>query len=264
MRRDYRLSLYLNKRAVFGWALAMAVIVNGVNLFDNHVVTAQQSQLQQQITPYECMYTTVETGGEPHTDNTCDGQPIPLLASVDVNKGRPILYGTFSADQSASLRIWINGQWYTLGTDARVTVNDDDWKLDLSGLTAPLQPGVYTVMVEAQTNSGLLLRNTSAGSFIVLLTIPVIPPNIPLAQQTLLQNLFQSGVFIPTIIPQTQEGVELPDTVRPPKLPDVLPDVNGGNSNLALNGWAMRIAYVSAAVLFIGVGIWLARQLIRR
>lgn len=172
---------------------------------------AQQVQLQQQIKPLECVYTTTQTGGGENTNSTCDNQPIPLVTNIVVNSGRPLLQGSFDAARSIMLRVWISGQWYTHGIDSRVTVDANEWTLDLTGLPVALIPGVYTVMIEVETNDGLLLRNTAAATFEVLNTHE---PARQLSPPTI-NGL--APFYTHMILPQTQEaaGMVNPSTDLP-------------------------------------------------
>jgi hypothetical protein len=179
-----------------------------VGMFD--VSSAQQVQLEQQINPIECTYTTTQTGTGSNIDSTCDNQPIPLVTSIIANNGRPVIKGVFSATRAIMLRVWINGQWYTYGTDARLTVNGDLWELDLSSLNVPLIAGVYTVVIEVETNDGLLLRNTEAAIFEILnvqtpATQQLSPPISSVNAAT--------PFFTRMILPQTQEAAR--DIISP-------------------------------------------------
>lgn len=173
-------------------------ITSALSLFTSSY--AQQVQLQQQINPLECIYTTTQTGGGENTNSTCDNQPIPLVTNVVVNSGRPLLRGSFDAARSIMLRIWISGQWYTYGIDSRMTVDANEWTLDLTDLPVALMPGVYTVIIEVETNDGLLLRNTAAATFEVLNTHE--PTRQP--SSSAIDGL--APFYTHMILPQTQEA----------------------------------------------------------
>jgi hypothetical protein len=83
------------------------------------LVAASQSQFQQEIKPFECIYTTTETGDGQNTVENCQNQQVPTVEEVVVNAGRPVLRGMFQASKALLLRVWFNSQWYTYGTDAR-------------------------------------------------------------------------------------------------------------------------------------------------
>lgn len=196
------------KSIILFFGIVPICITATVGMFE--VSSAQQVQLEQQINPIECIYTTTTTGVGSNVDSTCDNQPIPLVTSTITNNGRPVIKGVFSATRAIMLRVWINGQWYTYGTDARVTVNGDLWELDLSSLNAPLIAGSYTVVIEVETNDGLLLRNTEAAIFeISNVQAPVaqlLPPPIDSVNAA-------TPFFTHMILPQTQEAAR--DTISP-------------------------------------------------
>ncbi|MET0980357.1 MAG: hypothetical protein ABWX90_03815 [Candidatus Saccharimonadales bacterium] len=166
--------------AGFAWALS-----NGKSAL------AQQSELTQQIKPIECIFTTTQTGNGAHVDSTCDNQPIPLVASVDINSGRPLVRGSFDSVRSIMLRVLVNGRWYVSGIDARLTTNANLWALDLTGIPMSLSAGVYTVAVEVETVDGLVLRNASAATFEVLQrTIKSDAPPLPFGRSGLVAPFF--------------------------------------------------------------------------
>lgn len=235
--------------------VVVACVGSVVNICIAYTSFAQQSQLQQQIKPFECIYTTTQTGEGSNMDSTCEDQPVPQLTNVDVNSGRPLLRGTFSAAQSLMLRVWINGQWYTHGVDPRLTVADDDWQLDFSELPIPLQAGVYVVMVEVETGGGLLLRNTNAGSFIV----PVVPLSSPQVPQRLPHNPLIPGFFTPTTSPRNQEGTQAPSTVQMPQPPVTPPDHTRNHSGQPKDD-IRQIIIVTVAFILIAGGGWTIRR----
>jgi hypothetical protein len=188
------------------------------------LVAASQSQFQQEIKPFECIYTTTETGNGQNTVENCQNQQVPTVEEVVVNAGRPVLRGMFQASKALMLRVWINSQWYTYGTDARLSVTGDEWALDLSNLSAPLAAGDYEVIVEVETNDGLLLRHVSAATFFVSTEAAasdhsgtIFPPSI----FSLIYKFFSSDPGSPSVTP-ADNGVDRPSTgqVRNPLLPD--------------------------------------------
>lgn len=240
---------------------AIAICISSLaNVFMGYISFAQQSELRQQIQPFECIYTTTQTGGGSNMDSTCDGQPVPVLTSIELNNGRPVLHGTFDASRSIMLRVWINGQWYTLGVDARLTTAGDDWSLDLSGLANSLQPGIYIIMAEVETDDGLLLHNTDAGSFIV----PVLQQDmtLPITQPFNPSRPFQLSGIIPTIMPRTQA----PDDLLG-KYPSIAPRIDQQDrrdSASTINDNSMTYVYIISIIAAIIGLLWFVRRWSRR
>ena len=225
------------------------------------VASAQQTELTQEIKPIECVYTTTDDGTGTTTNSTCEGQPIPDMTEVIVNQGRPILRGTYSATRAIALRVWLNGQWFTLGVDSRLTTDGDTWSLDLSDLNEALQSGLYMVIVEVETNDGLLLRNTNAGSFIVPVrpVDPVSPSPVPAPMPGGVNqpSVFRPGIVIPTILPRTQEAAGLSGEQAP-----VVGAINNEYSHDTRNGTRDSVAFGLYSIVFFGLiaaGIWLLR-----
>ena len=151
----------------FAIGVGLVISVIGGGLIVSYPVAAQQSQLQQQILPIECVYTTAYTGLESGTTSTCDDQPLPTVTKVLVNEGYSVIIGHFSALKTQLLRVWLNEHWYTLGVDARLSAVGDTWVLDLSHMDVPLEAGQYRIMLEASTGGGFLLHNIDAAIFTV-------------------------------------------------------------------------------------------------
>ena len=124
--------------AIFG--LTLSVLSTGY-------VVAKDSQLEQQILPQDCNYTTVETGSGVVNDIDCPTFP-PVVSNVDVNDGRPVIIGVYDAIHTEELKVWVNGRWYVYGVDSELTTNGNVWKIDLSQLTNPLPAGDYELIVE--------------------------------------------------------------------------------------------------------------------
>ena len=125
-------------------------------LFSHSVVLAQssaRSSLSQEITAFECNYTTVATGlGKTHS-STCPPFA-PTIAIINTNMGRPIITGVYDAVHTKSLRVQVNNQWYTLGSSPELTVDGNVWVLDLSNPRHALSSGEYLVVVETEDNDG--------------------------------------------------------------------------------------------------------------
>lgn len=232
-----------------------------VGFLASTTTSAQQTELTQEIQPIECVYTTIDDGMGTTTNSTCEGQPIPDMTEVIVNQGRPILRGTYSAMRAIALRVWLNGQWFTLGVDSRLTTDGDMWLLDLSDLNMPLQSGLYTVVVEVETSDGLMLRNTNAGSFVVPVRPldPVTPGPAPTPTPGGVNQpgALRPGVVIPTILPRTQEASGLSGGRVP-----ALPGLNDGHGHDITDDARDSVAFGVYSIVFvgfIGAGIWLIR-----
>lgn len=152
-------------RLKYWLGVAAAIASSWLLLYSD--TAAQGSTLKQSIKPIECIYTTVIPSGEPALSGNCATQPIPTVTSIEGSKNRPVIKGKFSAYRASSLRVWLNGQWYTYGADGRLSVDGDEWTLDLSDLHQSLPPGEYIITVEIQTHDGYLIRHNNAGYFLV-------------------------------------------------------------------------------------------------
>lgn len=215
MKQGRTISRYLSTTFGIGEmsAIVMTFFIFVAALCVFETSSAQQVQLQQQIGPLECIYTTTQTGSGVNTNSTCDNQPIPLVTKVILNSGRPLLRGSFDAARSVMLRIWISGQWYTSGIDSRVAVDANEWTLDLSSLPLPLAAGTYTVIIEVETDDGLLLRNTQAATF------EIAPPVASSAPPSSSLHTLSTPFFTTTMtLPQTQEGAGTPKAVSSGKV----------------------------------------------
>ncbi|MEO7904958.1 MAG: hypothetical protein ABIR91_04150 [Candidatus Saccharimonadales bacterium] len=143
-------------------------------------VYAQPVRLEQRIDPIECIYTATQTGIIVTTTTNCDDLPVPTVTVIDAHNGRPIIRGHYDASRTTLLRVWLYGQWYTLGVDSRLTVDGDEWMLDLSDSAHALPSGVYTIMLSVTTTEGLVISNPQSAVFSLMniddpLTMPELP-----------------------------------------------------------------------------------------
>lgn len=137
--------------------LALILIVG--ELIVTTSASATSVKLHQSISPLDCTVTDINTGSGTSTDSSC--APLrPVISSVDVNGGRPIIRGLFNAVGTLTLRVFFAGKWYTLGVDPELTASGNVWTLDLSGLKSPLPPGNYRVEVQARVLDGALYSNS--------------------------------------------------------------------------------------------------------
>lgn len=248
--QDSRIILRVGANALKAYVFVVALFASGMCMIAFHVesVSAQQSMLQQTIRPIECVYTSTQTGSGTVQDNTCEGQPIPSVTAVAVNGGRPVLDGFFSSYRADTLKVWINGQWYTHGIDSRLTTEGDGWRLNLSGLNTSLLPGMYTVMVESQVDGHLLLRNTDAAKFEVVVTSAVPPIRYVTPADSI------APFFTRLITPQTQEAVA-GDTLPRLSLPKIVssdqPDGHSVSSSALGPVFRVVVAVFAVALLLI-------------
>lgn len=98
--------------------------------------SARQSHLEQQVGAPVC----------PQPEG-CDMDP-PIIDKVKENEGRPIIKGHYDAVYTKILRVIFGGRVYTLGVDGQLTVQNGQWRLDLSGISPPLTDGDYELIVE--------------------------------------------------------------------------------------------------------------------
>ncbi len=145
MRRNQRLSIRLvvmTLLAAIVWPLLSA-----------SVVFAQQSELYQEIQAPDCS-----------VPNSCDMAP-PTVSSVNKNNGRPIFTGYYDAAFTQRLSVTFGGRTYVLGVYGELTVNGNQWTLNLSEISSPMAEGSYTLIVSAQGFDGELLTDSTTITF---------------------------------------------------------------------------------------------------
>ena len=209
---------------------------------------AQSPELQQQIKPIECVYTTTITGNNSTVDSTCDNQPVPTVTEVIVNDGSPIIIGTYQSATARSLRVWLDAQWYTNGVDPRLKTESDLWTLNLSGTLMLLAEGDYIVIVEVETISGLLLRNTFAATFSVLPRAGT--ANSPVLQE--IRSINNGGApSVPSffIIPSPPQSYQIIPLQKPATKP--IERLDNFFSPLETNDWLLR--RIIAGIIGIGL-----------
>lgn len=135
------------------WSVIFAITLAVMAVPFVSAQSGADSTIEQQITALNCNYTTVETGlGRVH-DSTC---PVfaPIIASLNLNGGRPIIKGVYDAAHSTLFRVQMGGVWYVLGSSAELTANGNVWVLDLSGLSRALGAGEYSILAESEGEDG--------------------------------------------------------------------------------------------------------------
>lgn len=93
---------------------------------------------------------------------------LPTVNAATWIGGNPVITGTYDAENSQSLRIRLNGMWYTLGVDSELTATDNTWRLDLTSLDPPLEADTYNIVVQVTTRDGSVLSDTTASELTVL------------------------------------------------------------------------------------------------
>jgi len=115
---------------------------------------------------------TDEAGNESSAPTTMSLVILPGVGSIEDNGGKPIVHGTYDAQNSQRLRVRVNNVWYTLGTNPQLTTSGNSWTLNLSSLSTPLAPGQYAVMAESTALDGEVMGDESNATLVVVLGAP--------------------------------------------------------------------------------------------
>ncbi len=150
-------------------------------------VAAVQTRLYQTIDPIYCTYTNVATGTIDGISTTCDNQNVPTVTAATATDGWAVLSGTFTSANSIQLRVWVNGQWYTLGITPALTTHNDTWTLDLRHVGVRLSAGTYDVVVEELTANSFLLRS----NYTAVLSV---------SSYTIVTTTTETGSSAPTVV----------------------------------------------------------------
>lgn len=92
----------------------------------------------------------------------------PTVDSTTWVGGQPILQGSYDANNSLSLRVFVAGRWYVLGISPELSVHGDRWRLDLSHLDPPLLPGSYEVIAQVTSRDGGVYGSVPGDNLTVL------------------------------------------------------------------------------------------------
>lgn len=136
-------------KTILALLVAIFILVSGVS----SNAAAQNSQLQQSILPLDCTLTEVNNGLNVNADSDCPPQP-PIVDNIQSNDGRPIISGKYDAANAATFRVRFNSVWYQLGINSELTAAGNVWRLNLSNLAVPLEPGEYEIFMEMTTLEG--------------------------------------------------------------------------------------------------------------
>jgi len=135
-------------------------------------------QLRQVIEPLDCTITETSNGSGTTINSDCPPQA-PLVSSVQVNDGQPIIRGLFDAANAQAFRVHFLGVWYQLGVDAELTATGNVWTLNLGSLTPPLSPGSYPLLLQMTTHQDEVLE----GQGVVIIPSPNPDPDPPVPHQ---------------------------------------------------------------------------------
>lgn len=140
MRKRTRQQHVLSRGLVFVGIFAFYTVLNASGAL------AQQSELQQQILAPDCS-----------APGSCE-MKAPTINTVNKNAGRPVIRGVYDLAFTKNLRIIFGARVYTLGFDNELTVQGNEWQLDLSALSPPLSAGKYELIVETEGYDGEVRR----------------------------------------------------------------------------------------------------------
>lgn len=250
------------------WLVVIGSLLIGtsVSLSSGEQIMAQKVQLSQEINAYICNYST-QSGSSENNDSTCQNQPVPILTQVTGTGGRPILQGRYDAARARYLSVWFSDHWYKYGRDKPLSAQGDRWTLDLSTQSVPIKTGTYDVVVEVETNDGLLLRNVGAGSF----TIPpdqsgasiflTNPAPTPVSYTNTRPHFIQETVTtIPELGSKAVGGIGM--------LPSVSQAPHDTDDVIAYeDGWTVRQNFTRDVIVYLiatGIAFWLIRRFFRR
>lgn len=173
-----------------------------------HGYSIDNSSLTQSVQPITCVYTITQNGSSTSTSTACDSVVAPTLESSSPRAGRPILSGAFQSADLDLLRVWVGGQWYTLGIGDELTINGEVWKLDLSGLGTPLPSGTYTIVIEQLTTTDFLLRSIYPDALIVPV-VDIVRTDTSVGKGTVTDLVPSSGSQIyPWLLPEDYPQLE--------------------------------------------------------
>ncbi len=189
---------------------AILVLSIIISLISSSTVMANNSQLQQEILPQDCSYTTVETGNGVVNDIDCPTFP-PVIDNVDVNGGRPVVVGVYDAVHTAELKVWVDGRWYVYGVDRELTTSGNVWTFRMSSDSNKLDTGQYIFKVETVDHGGVLQSGQT--EFTIKSVKPdgdtqgtddgyIIPgiPNTGIARASIFSIFFIGFVFLPLVL----------------------------------------------------------------
>lgn len=139
--------------------ISLIAILAASGLVATTTVSATSVKLHQSISPLDCTVTEINNGSGTSANSDCAPQR-PVIESINVNGGRPIIRGLFDAATTLTLRVLFADKWYTLGVDPELTASGNVWTLDLSHRKSPFAPGTYQIVVQARSMDGALYTDS--------------------------------------------------------------------------------------------------------
>ena len=202
-------------------------------------MTSAGSTFSQVIRELDCSHTTYSKAVGQVNDVECDVFAPKYEHSVIKDNGYPVIYGAYDAVHTVidpvtgvhQLAVEFAGRVFVLGVDPELTVNGNDWVLDLSNWPNT-HPGDTTLVIErGKTYLGEITSSTRAyGSALQINHAVPFTITIP-----------------PRILPSTPP-------VIPPAVPDVSAAATGIKSgkdlaNTGANMWFMVIAALGMIII---------------
>ncbi len=226
--------------------------------FAGHVSAQQQVEFNQEINPYVCVYTSVQSGGEAATtDTTCAEQPVSTVEEVLGDIRFPRIIGFFNTAETKIMRVEVNSRAFTSGIDDALDITStvNQWELDLSQMSTPLNSGSYVVSVEVETYDGLLLRNQNAFTFYVPFSLTPPSSDSILPRVGRVPNM-NNMILISPISPVTPSENPKSEVIKPDASPPVKP-LDETKTDTDQQGWqtAAFVITAAAALAVAGIGI---------
>ena len=129
---------------------------------------------------YDVEVSVTDQAGNVVTDTSDDELEIDLTApdaptinAIDTNQAATELSGTWDSENSASLTVTINGETYDLDSDDRLTVDGDQWFLDMEGLDLP--DGEHDVVISVIDDAGNVATDDTTNEIRIDLSAPSAP-----------------------------------------------------------------------------------------
>ncbi len=129
---------------------------------------------------YDVEVSVSDVAGNTTTDSSVDELEIdrtapeaPTINAIDTNETGPELSGTWNSEDSSTLTVTINGVTYDLEGDDRLTVDGDQWFLDMEGLDLP--EGAHDVVIAVTDDVGNVATDDTVDEVYIDLTAPTAP-----------------------------------------------------------------------------------------
>lgn len=99
----------------------------------------------------------------------------PTVAPMTGTDTTPTLTGTFDSADVDVLTVSLGNTIYTLGTDAPLTSNGDNWSL---AIPSALSPGTYDVVVTVQDRATNSATDSTTNEFVITAPVPAAPTGV--------------------------------------------------------------------------------------